>query len=184
MWVLFSVRLPWGRVLGGGGGWGGVSGLSDLSRLALILWVGDFQLYSLSPASFAAPEAPRDLALTRGFQQRVFVPISQGPIFPSLSSPPLQPSASAPLCSDLQLYTAPVLREAWERDCFVLTVWRDFMKKEIIRVALQETSMLDADLVEKAAKWNLLAELGGGSWSISCWNNPHSRAPSMCQALS
>ena len=82
------------------GGWGRVSGLSDLSRLALILWVGDFQLYSLSPASFAALEAPRDLALTRGFQQRVFVPISQGPIFPSLSSPPLQPSASAMVAED------------------------------------------------------------------------------------
>ena len=42
------------------------------------------------------------------------------------------------------------------------------MKKEIIHVALHETSMLDADLVEKAAKSNLLAELRGGSWSISC----------------
>lgn len=58
------------------------------------------------------------------------------------------------------------------------------MKKEIIRVALHEMNMLDADLLEKAAKSNLLAELRGGSWSVSCWNNPHSRAPSMCQALS
>lgn len=63
-----------------------VAVLCDLTRLPLILWVGGFQLPFPVPGFLCNTVAPCDLALTRGFQQHIFVPNSQCPIFPSQSS--------------------------------------------------------------------------------------------------
>lgn len=137
MWAWFSVVLPQGSRQGVKRK---VAILCDFTKLPLILWVGGFQLPFPASGFLCNTAALCDLALTRGFQQHVFVPKSQCPIFPSQSSMRISilsfssggcwRSVTATLSSKRfsEFFKVPVLGNPWDRDCLcsqcVSVLWR------------------------------------------------------------